>query len=321
LTVIAAASCSPGSYQWAIEAKQSNNFNGPPGNDLQLDPASAGNLSGSVNGACSLAFTGDGQPALTAAGATITSAAGSGGGPVKVQVLSTSGQLDTASTAAITVAIGPGSSPGTLSGTLTVNAVAGIASFSDLSINQAGDFTLVATSPGISPVTSNGFTIGGSVQQCPTSTCTVTSSANTTSATVTATSPSPGQFLSVGIGGVSYSCAGTYQPVSAPVSFDVYDSSGAQQSAQFTVTMDIDKSLVQSSGRTGASQWQVCYASVQPFTAESGTAMIGGVLFHTGLLPACSSTVGQPCVQSLHKDMAGDEIITFLASGDPVGRG
>jgi hypothetical protein len=96
------------------------------------------------------------------------------------------------------------------------------------------------------------------------------------------------------------------------------------QSAQFTVTLDINKSAVQASGRTGASQWEICYASTQSFTAlpgSTGTTVIGGVPYNTGLLPDCSSTQGVPCVQARHKDMAGDEIITFLASGDPVGWG
>lgn len=49
LTVGAIVPCGSGSYQWGIEAKQSNNFNGT-GNDFQLDPNSAGNLSGTFTG-------------------------------------------------------------------------------------------------------------------------------------------------------------------------------------------------------------------------------------------------------------------------------
>ncbi len=47
--------------------------------------------------------------------------------------------------------------------------------------------------------------------------------------------------------------------------------------------------------------------------------MIGGVSYHTGLLPDCSKSQGSPCVESRHKDNAGDVVVTFLASGDPVG--
>jgi hypothetical protein len=48
--------------------------------------------------------------------------------------------------------------------------------------------------------------------------------------------------------------------------------------------------------------------------------MIGGVLFNTGLLPICSGTQGAPCVQTRAK-VNGDIVITFLASGDPIGKG
>jgi len=88
--------------------------------------------------------------------------------------------------------------------------------------------------------------------------------------------------------------------------------------------LEIFKPTVQASGRTGASQWQICYASVQPFTAlpgTAGTAVIGGVTLNTGLLPDCSSTQGAPCVQARNKDMAGDVVVTVMASGDPLVKG
>jgi hypothetical protein len=324
VTLSAVPGCSGGQYQWGIQAKQSNDFNGT-GNDFQLDPASTASISGSATGSCSLAFIS--EPADTAVNAVITTAVGSTGGPVKVEVLDGAGQLATTSTAAITVAIGANPAHGTLSGTLMVNASGGVASFSDLKIDQQGvGYTLTAASPGIRSATSDPFNIEGSLQSSSCSApCTVTSSTTTTSATVTTTSPIPaGDFLAVAVGGVDYSCTG-YQRVSDPVSFDVFTSSGAPvQSAQFTVTLDINKSAVQASGRTGASQWEICYASTQSFTAlpgSTGTTVIGGVPYNTGLLPDCSSTQGVPCVQARHKDMAGDEIITFLASGDPVGWG
>jgi len=326
LTVNAIPVCSGGSYQWGIEAKQSNDFSGT-GNDFQLDPASAGNLSGSVAGSCSLAFTGDGQPAGAAVNAVITSGFPSPGGPVKVEVLDGSGKLVTGSTAAVTVAIGSNPGAGSLSGTLTVNASGGVASFSDLSIDQPGDgYTLTATSPGITPAPpSNPFKIWVSAQPC-TAPCSASSSTATTTATVTTTSPIPaGDFLAFGLGGVDFSCVGTYQRVSDTVSFNVLSPSGvALSTAQFTVTLDINKTAVLASGRTGASQWETCYASTKSFTTlpnTSGTTVIGGVTYQTGLLPDCSKTQGAPCVQARHKDMAGDVIITFLASGDPYGWG
>ncbi|MDH3495501.1 MAG: hypothetical protein OER21_01945 [Gemmatimonadota bacterium] len=60
----------------------------------------------------------------------------------------------------MSAAIGANPSGGTLSGTITVNASAGFATFSDLSIDAAGSgYTLVATSTGLSPATSTPFNI------------------------------------------------------------------------------------------------------------------------------------------------------------------
>ncbi len=324
LTLNASVPCSGGAYRWGIEAKQSNNFNGVPGNDFQLDPASAGKLSGTLTGSLSLKFTG--EPTDTAAGAVITSLADSQRGPVKVEVLNGCGQPATVSSAEVTVAIGSNPGSGTLSGTVMVAASGGVASFSDLSINQPGiGYTLTATSPGMTSATSTAFTIFSSLQPCPSKTaCSASASSATTSGTVTTTSPAPGEFIGTGIGGVSYSCDGTYQPVSDPFTFGLFNATGAPQSTPLTASLEISKSLVKSSGHPGASSWQICYASPSPFTAlpgTSGTETIGGVPYHTGLLPDCSSTKRAPCVQARHKDIAGDVVVTVLAAGDPVMKG
>jgi len=60
----------------------------------------------------------------------------------------------------VTLALGANPSSGTLSGTLTQTVVNGVATFSNLSINQPGNgYTLVASGPGLAAVTSNGFAI------------------------------------------------------------------------------------------------------------------------------------------------------------------
>jgi len=109
--------------------------------------------------------------------------------------------------------------------------------------------------------------------------------------------------------------------VSDPFSFGLFTSGGvADPNAQFTVALEIFKATVIASGRTGASQWEICYASIQPFTAQpgtSGTAVIAGVSYNTGLLPDCSNAPVRPCVQARNKDNAGDVVVTVLASGDP----
>jgi hypothetical protein len=93
------------------------------------------------------------QPSNTAAGVTISP-------PVTVSVAFPNGKTDTSSTASVTIAIGTNPAAGTLSGTLTVAAVAGVATFSNLSINNPGTgYTLVATSSGLTSATSNPFNI------------------------------------------------------------------------------------------------------------------------------------------------------------------
>ena len=224
LTVSATVPCSSGSYQWGIAAKQSNNFNGS-GNNFQLDPDSAGNLSGTLTGSCTVA------------------------------------------------------------------------------------------------------------PPCSSTTCSASASSATTSVTVTTSSAAAGDVIVTGIDGasVNYSCP-TYTSSADVFGFAVYNASGFPQSIPLTVTVRIDKSVVNMSGHPGASSWQICYASTTPFSANAvpGTytpststnppaATIGGVSYNTGLLLGCSATHGTPpCVQSQNKNNAGDVIVTFLAFGDPL---
>jgi hypothetical protein len=93
------------------------------------------------------------QPTDTPAGGSITPA-------VTVRALDASGNLATAFTGNVTIAIGANPSGGTLSGTTTVGAVGGVATFSNLRIDRAGSgYTLVATASGLTSATSNPFTI------------------------------------------------------------------------------------------------------------------------------------------------------------------
>ena len=93
------------------------------------------------------------QPQATQAGQTITP-------PVQVSALDASGALVTSFSGTITVAIGTNPAGGTLSGTRTVNAVNGVATFANLSINNAGTgYTLQATSSGLTSATSSAFNV------------------------------------------------------------------------------------------------------------------------------------------------------------------
>jgi hypothetical protein len=96
-----------------------------------------------------LAFTV--QPTAAAAGAIITPA-------VRIAAQGPSGATRTSYNGPITISLGT-SGGGSLSGTTTVAAVDGVAMFSDLSVNVAGAYTLVAT-VGALQVTSGAFDVG-----------------------------------------------------------------------------------------------------------------------------------------------------------------
>ena len=95
------------------------------------------------------------QPTTTVAGATINP-------PVTVQVQDSLGNVVTSDTSAVTLAISANPASGTLGGTATQNAVNGVATFNNLSINNAGNgYTLGATDGSLTAATSSSFNIVG----------------------------------------------------------------------------------------------------------------------------------------------------------------
>jgi hypothetical protein len=106
------------------------------------EPASASQLSFTI------------QPIDATANATMAT--------VEVSVLDEFGNLVTGSTDAVTLAIGMNPAGGTLSGTTTRSAVNGVATFSDLSIDQVGNgYTLTASATALTSATSGVFDILG----------------------------------------------------------------------------------------------------------------------------------------------------------------
>lgn len=93
------------------------------------------------------------QPSNTAAGAVISPA-------VTVRVEDADGNTVTSSTAAVTMALGNNPGGGTLAGTLTVKALNGVATFSNLVVNKSGrGYTLVAKSGRLADAVSEAFDI------------------------------------------------------------------------------------------------------------------------------------------------------------------
>ncbi len=93
---------------------------------------------------------------------------GQTGGPLGVQPVvqatDAAGNLGIGFTGTVTAAKGIGSDvAGTLDGPVTANAVAGVATFAGLSISRPLTYTLAFTSPGLTGVTSDPFTVNGDV--------------------------------------------------------------------------------------------------------------------------------------------------------------
>ncbi|MHC4066763.1 MAG: Ig-like domain-containing protein, partial [Planctomycetota bacterium] len=102
-----------------------------------------------------LAFTV--QPADVLAGDSITP-------PVQVTVVDPLGNRIPGDTRTVTISLGLNPAGSTLGGTLAVSAVDGVATFPDLTLDQAGSgYTLVASAPGITPASSDAFAVSPGV--------------------------------------------------------------------------------------------------------------------------------------------------------------
>ena len=108
-------------------------------------------LGTSGGGASRLAFTV--QPSNATAGVTISPA-------VAVVAQNASGSADTNFANSVSIAIGTNPGGGTLSGTTTVTATGGVATFNNLNINNAGNgYTLKASATLLTSATSATFNI------------------------------------------------------------------------------------------------------------------------------------------------------------------
>jgi hypothetical protein len=141
---LTASNVTPGSYQFTVQAARGANCSGS-GN------VTVGGTLVVFGAAAKLAFVQ--QPSNTSTVNTITPA-------VSVEIRDANDNPVPTSTLPVTIAIGTNAGGGTLSGTLTQNAVAGLATFPGLSINKVGTgYTLAASSAGLTGATSTPFSI------------------------------------------------------------------------------------------------------------------------------------------------------------------
>ena len=190
--------------------------------DLSIDRAGTGYTlaatSSGLSGASSSAFTITAapiatalgfavQPSHTVAGAAITPA-------VQAEIRDQLGARLTTATNSITLAIGTNPSGGTLSGTATVAAVNGVATFSGLSIDQVGSgYTLAATSAGLIGATSAAFDVTATPPQGITHTLLTSGVVLTNQNTTTTASISPAPNTLVTITLLSHRSTATISPI------------------------------------------------------------------------------------------------------------
>ena len=150
-TFTAKAPSATGSRTWSTSAWQGINLST---NGFSLDTGASSPVT-QVSSTCvgppfKLLFSQ--QPGNAQAGASI--------GTIKVQVLDASNNLITNATNQVTLALSaPGNPPATLSGTKTATPSGGVATFSGLSVDKVGTYTLSATATGLGPDTSASFII------------------------------------------------------------------------------------------------------------------------------------------------------------------
>lgn len=298
-TAIAPSRCGGNFTRWLTVAS-----GGLFGELLSLDPGS--NLTTTVTCASALKF--GTQPTDSLVGSVITASANNTSGPpVTVDIVDSTGNT-VDSSAPVTIALGNNPSGATLGGTTTENAVHGVATFSNLTLNQPDNgYTLVASSSGLSNNTSSSFDENNNATDCPAAqTCTNTLSTSSTSLSVAVGSGATDAMLteSVNIGtplSPNPGCA-AYQPRSP----DTYE---------FVVSAaDRAKSVTWTVKNTTTDGFRVCFGApyefnvIDPTTGEAEPAPAGtlpdGSPGFVGLLPAC--VVGNvnipnqgPCVQSL----------------------
>jgi hypothetical protein len=95
------------------------------------------------------------QPTTTAPGQAISPS-------VTVDVENLSGQLLTGDNSLVTLSVASGPNGGTLGGTVSANAVNGVATFNNLTLSAAGNYSVLASDGSFASATSTGFTVTNS---------------------------------------------------------------------------------------------------------------------------------------------------------------
>ena len=158
--------------RWLTDANTGGLFS----QDLRLDLAHS-SLTTDVTCVTATGLKFDTQPNDTLINDNITgNQYDTGGPPVTVDIVDSGGNV-VDSSAPVTIALGNNPAGATLGGTLTRNAVHGVATFDDLTLDQPDNgYTLTASSSGLTNATSNSFNDNNTADELPgrSPTCSVT---------------------------------------------------------------------------------------------------------------------------------------------------
>jgi hypothetical protein len=312
IAISATTPCSAGALAWSATAYP-----------LTLD-VGASRLTTTVTGACALRFVAGHTPADARVGQTITASPYDPAGPVlQVEVIDGGGSRVTSSTATISLARGPSAGSGTLSGTTSAAASAGVASFGSPSINAPGTYSLTASSAGLTSATSSSFRVDQVAVPCiedVTCTATLANGQTTFGVTAPANAVADAGFLVISNGtSPAIDCA-NYKELTATATTIV----GPDRTK--TVTATIDRQVLSAQHRSWSSV-QMCFGAPYPFTPRPGASLHsldtdgdGAADFYYALLPDCGTA---PCVAKRKQNEDCDVVIVTKAPGgsqDPAYR-
>jgi hypothetical protein len=328
VAVTATVPCQPSAASsWSVVAKQANNFNGPPGNNIALAPGSS--VATPVSGSCALRFVT--QPTAAEVNAVITGTPfNESGAPVSVEVVDGAGARVTSWGQPVVLTPALGSALGTVSSG-SPTPVSGLATFPTLRIDAPGWYRLTATSgPLTTAEPSAQFRIYPDGTPClEDQECTATASTGRSDLTVTGLpngNPDAG-LLTLSFGAaLTLDCDGYNELTLGTAVFEV---TGGRTK---TATLEVDKREMAALPNNGASFLELCMGAPAPFTTKAGVPATAAGTFdwngdgiaepvYRGLLPDCG-VVAPPCVSKRQKTGSGDGVIqALLPPGDPGMRG
>lgn len=317
VTVAAPPKCHTFFNRWLSDANTGGLFS----QDLRLDLAHS-SLTTDVTCVTATGLKFDTQPNDTVVSDEITgNQYDTGGPPVTVDIVDAGGNL-VDSSAPVTIALGNNPADATLGGTLTQNAVHGVATFNDLTLDKPDNgYTLTASSSGLASDKSTSFDENNNADLCPADGCTSTLSTANTSISLLVGAGTGDTFVteSVDVGtpqNDNEGCA-RYEPRSP----DWYEFIVGDSDRSKNVTWDVNDA--------SSDGFQVCYGApyefqvLDPTTGELGPAPEGtlpdGTSGFVGLLASCEDIDGgnSPCIESISSpDEGGTRAIVDIPAGN-----